>query len=334
MNSRSKLLALTTFAFVSVCVAFSANASQIDASVDTYVVRPTAVAAQADAPAPATLLGVSSVGERFCNALHCVVLTGTSAHRNALEALEKQGRIAVEALPDAHTLLFQKSRYDAATLTFERDFPGRFDVDGVSEMAQVVVVFKSYPERGWLDQVEALGVIALEPVPVMGYAVYGPRKVLTTVQKQLPFVYSVTEIPAGLKRFNVDDPPEGDDLGPALTTVTMVTKARDLVTSLMNSASGAAAALVYRSGTSEAYVARLSLADAYGLSSLPEVLSVSRETVRSGPSDERSNRIVAGASKPRGRPGPRPSARTSEHRGTGTDTSDSSPASGSTSAIK
>jgi hypothetical protein len=294
MNSRSKLFVLTILTFAGVCFALSAGASQIDATIDTYVVRPATGAAQADAPAPATLLGISSVGERFCNALHCVVLTGTSAHRNALEALEKEGRIAVEALPEAHTLFFQKSRYDATAHAFERDFPGRFDVAGTSEMAQFAVVFKSYPERSWLDQVEALGVIALEPIPVMGYAVYGPRKVLATLGKQLPFVYSVAEIPTGIKRFNVDDPPEGDDLGPAMTTVTMVTKARDLVEGLMNSASGTQPALVYRSGTSEAYVARLSLADAYGLSALPEVLSVSRETVRGGPSDERSNRLVAG----------------------------------------
>ncbi len=222
------------------------------------------------------------------------MLTHTSDERNALEALEKQGLVSVEAVRDAHALLFQKSRYDAVTQTFERDFPGRFDVDAISEMAQVVVVFKSYPERSWLDQLQALGAVTLEPVPVMGYAVYGPRKILATLGKQFPFVYSVAEIPSGLKRFNVDDPPEGDDGGPALTTVAMVTKKRDLITSLMSSASGAPPALVYQSGTSEAYVARLPLSDAYGLSSLPEVLSVSRETVRSFPSDERSNRIMGG----------------------------------------
>lgn len=295
MNSRLKLFVSTILVIVCAGGAFSAGASQIDAAIDTYVVRPApSVAAQGNAPAPATLLGASSVGERFCNALHCVVLSSTSGQRNALEALERQGLISVEAVPDAHSLLFQKSRYDAATQTFARDFPGRFDVNGLSEMAQVVVVFKSYPERSWLDQLEALGVVALEPVPVMGYTVYGPRNILTTLGKQFSFVYSVAEIPAGLKRFNVDDPPQGDDGAPALTTVTMVTKTRGLITSLMNSASGGPPALVYRSGTSEAYVARLPLADAYGLSALPEVLSVSRETVRGGPSDERSNRIVAG----------------------------------------
>jgi hypothetical protein len=294
MNGRSKLFVLTILTFAGVCFALSAGASQIDATIDTYVVRPASVAAQAVAPAPATLLGTFAVGQRFCNALHCVVLTSTTDQRNSLEALEKQGLVSVEAVPDAHKLFFQKAHYDAAANAFEGDFPGRFDVSGGSEMAQFVLIFKSYPERGWLDQLEALGLVALEPVPVMGYTVYGPRKIIATLGKQFPFVYATLEVPSGLKRFNIDNPPEGDDLGPALTTVTMVTKTRNLITSLMSSASGTPVALVYRSGTSEAYAARLTLADSYGLSSLPEILSVYRETVKSGPSDERSNRLVAG----------------------------------------
>ncbi len=294
MKRHSKHLVIAALALAGVSAAFSAGASQIDASVDTYVVRATAVVPQAESAAPAALLGASSVGERFCNALHCVVFTSSSDQRNSLEVLEKQGRISVEALPDAHTLLFQKSTYDSATGAFDREFPGRLDINGTGDMAQVVIIFKSHPERTWLDQLEALGLVALEPVPVMGYTVYGPRKIIATLRKQFSFVYAVAEVPAGLKRFNIDNPPEGDDLGPALTTVTMVTKARDLVTGLLSSASGATPALVYRSGTSEAYASRLTLADSYGLSSLPEVLSVSRETAKSGPSDERSNRLVAG----------------------------------------
>lgn len=269
------------------------GATQIVSNVDTYVVRSVTWPVSKAPVRPETLLG-AAVGERFCNALRCVVVAKSGENKAALQTLENGGAINVEPLPDAHALFFQKSRFDAASATFDRDFPGRLEPVAASDMIQVVVVFKSYPERAWLDQIEALGLTALEPVPAMGFSLYGSRAVIATLEARFPFVYSVVSLPPGLKRFNVDDPPKTDDLGPARTTVVMVTKARDVVIGLMTSAAGSRPSLVFRTGASEAYAGRFSLSDALAFSALPEVLSVYRETVPSGPSDERSSRIVAG----------------------------------------
>lgn len=292
MNGRSKLFVFTIFTFAGFFFAFSVAASQIDATIDTYVVRPApAVAAQVAAPAPATLLGVSSVGERFCNALHCVVLTGTSAHRNALEALEKQGRIAVEALPDAHRVFFQHATYDSQPGAFDRDFPGRLDVGASGSVGLFVIVFKSYPERSWLDRLEQAGLIALEPAQTMAYYFYGPRTSMATAAKRFSFVFSVVEVPTGIKRFNVDSFSDGD--APEPTVVVAVSAKQDLVLGILRSASGEDPVPVYQTGSVAAFSVPLSRVDALNVSALPEVLSVTRGG-HAGPSDERTNRVVGG----------------------------------------
>ena len=66
------------------------------------------------------------------------------------------------------------------------------------------------------------------------------------------------------------------------------------MTDLLRSASGQEPVLGYRTGPIETYTAAISRAEAITLSMYPEVMSISRDTLQGGPSDERVNRIIAG----------------------------------------
>ncbi len=255
---------------------------------------PTNAAGVAPGP-PELLLRGQDVGESFCNPLHCIVVTKGAAQVGLLRAMEAQKKATLEPLPDAHTLFFRNAQYDAAKSTYDRDFAGKSEVGFPTKMGQYVAVFKSYPQRAWLDELEKLGITAMEPVPSMGYYIYGPKDVIAKLPTRFSsFIHSIVEVPAGIKRTNVDVLSAKDDGGPASTTVALVAKAKDSVLDLLKSASGAKPWLVYSTGSIEAYGAILTREDALTFSVLPEVVDVSRNTLPGGPSDERSNRIIAG----------------------------------------
>ncbi len=260
--------------------------------VDTFAVR-LGHAAPPLASGPASALDEQSVGNTYCYAQHCIVYAGTLAQGNALRALEAKGLVTLEPLPDAHRVFFQHSTFDAQSGSFNRDFPGRLDSPVNGESGLFAVVFKSFPERAWLDELEHAGAIALEPIQTMAYYVYGPRAMMTALPKTFGFIYAVSEIPAGIKRFHVDFRSAGDDDGPSPTVVAVVAAKRDLVLGLLRSAAGKEPSGAYRTGPVEAFTAELSREDALSLSALPEVVFVERET-QGAPSDERSSRIIGG----------------------------------------
>lgn len=253
----------------------------------TFAVRP----AHGLTAGPEELLANNAVGDRFCYSSHCIVRASTVAQVAALEELHKNGRIDLEPLPEADQLLFANATYDVSTNSYDRAFPGLEDEIEPSGVGSFVVVFKSYPEQSWLDTLRSRGLAVLEPMPAMGYGVYGDRDDIQSLPRLLPYVVSTLELPPGIKRLNLDEPLGlPDEPGP--TTFVVPTDAASSVLALFSTWK-VPPARAYSTGSTVAYTASLCRADAILLSRRPEILSIARE--RPGhPSDERTNRIIGG----------------------------------------
>ncbi len=261
----------------------------------TFVVRsgPKATVARV-APAPADIIAGQAVGEQFCNALQCVVFTSAPAQIAALTSLQSQGLVTLEPLPDARKIYFAKSLYDADTDAFEADFPGRTETTPLLSNALFAVVFKAWPERAWIDALEKAGLQPVAPMQSMAWLLYGPRSAISQLPKRFSTIYKTTDLPAGLKRFNLDTREAGDDDGPQWTYVHVVAAASETVAGLLRTQGGTEPGIIDRTPTVISYTSLLTRQEAIDFASFPEVLSVRRMSRTGGPSDERSNRIVGG----------------------------------------
>jgi len=211
-----------------------------------------------------------------------------------LRDLESRQVIELEPLPDAHRVFFRASTYDARAAEFETDYPGREDAVRQNDVDAFVVVFKAHPDEEWVGSIEKAGLTPLESIQTMGFLFYGPRVVAEALTKRFPYVYAVADIPPAVRRRNLDDPQLKDPDSPETTTVVVVTEAKDVVLQALTSTAGSAPTLLYRTGPLEAYSVTISLHDAQTLSLFPEVVSISRHTNPTIPSDERYNRLIAG----------------------------------------
>ncbi len=243
---------------------------------------------------PAAALGTAAVGESFCNDGYCTVLPATPAHRDVLAKLERAGTITLEALPDANKLFLQRATWDGDRRAFDADFALGAETVSATSAAQAYVVFKAPVEPAWIKALEARGVKCLEPIPTQGYLTFGSRETFESLVRTLPFVRDVVEVPAGVKRFNLDTRSEGDDDGPAPTTVTVVAAEQAFVADILRSTAGRDVPTVGSTGTTTTLSAELTRQEGINLADFPEVVSVRRDTIPGAPSDERSNRIVAG----------------------------------------
>ncbi len=271
------LLALSTMGLT----ASAANAT-------TYVARRGSSAAKIEWKA-----ALSSIGpEIFCNDEYCVV-TASEEGEIALGILEKDRVVTLEELPAARKLFFQQATFDVNRGAFDRAFSGDRELGSSDTFGQYVLVFKTYPQAEWLTELETAGVVPLHPIRTMGFLVFGPRASIKALTESMKAVLAVVEVPAGLKRLRFDRWDSGADARlPVL--VEIVTAKRDFMLDVLLSVHGRSTPLAYRTGATEAYRALLTLPDAMALSSFPEVVSLSVAGLHGGPSDERSNRIVAG----------------------------------------
>jgi len=266
-------------------------AAQNVKSVNTFVVWPGSVAA---APALDAAQDLASM-EHFCQGTLCVALPRTAAEHAALLALETHGFVSLEALPDAHKIVFAKATYDADTDSFDADFPGRTELDTVSAMSQWSVIFKAFPDPAWRKDIEGAGFHLGEPMGAMAYQLYGPRDSLASLRARAPYIAALAEVPHGIKRFDVDIPRPGDEAGgPAPTTVVIFDVPDSPAHAALVTKAGAEPPVVFTTGATVAYHATLTRDEGLYLSTFPEVIAVERQTARAVPSDERSNRIVAG----------------------------------------
>jgi len=130
----------------------------------------------------------------------------------------------------------------------------------------------------------------------MTYQVYGPRDGIDAILQRATYVVSALEIPHGIKRHLIDDPLPGDETDrPAFTTVVLLNVPGSPTYRLLERSLGRTPPIVYDTGLTVAYGVVLTRSDATYLSSFPDVISVAREVSVAAPSDERSNRVVAGA---------------------------------------
>ncbi len=265
--------------------------SAFPAGAETWAVRS---AANGGMDAVAPILADRAVGQTFCTDTHCIVQTRTPEERAALVGLVSGRLVVLEELPDARRLFFQKATYDSGLAKFDKTFPGQDEVDRTGPIGQFAVIFRSHPTEEWLKEIERAGLIPVEPIPAMGYLVYGPREPLRRLAGVSPWIEAVVDIPAGLKRFRLDEAAPEDD-GEAISTSVAVVEVPDsFAMRLLDEATSGRYAQAMRMGALLTYSARLTRAQATVLSSLPEVVSVHRHTERWEPADERSNRIVLG----------------------------------------
>lgn len=240
---------------------------------------------------PESIIANHALGDTYCYSSHCIVRSTTAAQAAVLDGLTRARRVIVELLPEADLLLFANATYNVTSGTFDHVIPGLDEAITPSSVGSFVVVFKSYPEQAWLDTLRAKGLAVLEPLPTMGYGVYGDRSVIQSLPHLLPYVVSTLELPPGIKRLHLDSPIGTAD-GPVPTTFVMPAVAEPSVLALFSTWQ-VPPTRAYATGSTVAYTAALTRADAIQLSRLPEVLSIARE-LPGHPSDERSNRIIGG----------------------------------------
>ena len=285
-------------------LALSLVAIAAPAVSETYVVRSAADGRQ-DAVGP--LLAGRGVGQPFCTETHCIVVTRNSVERAALSDLVLRRIIVLEHLADARRLFFQKATYDADLEAFDRPFPGRMEVDRGSGIGQYAVIFKAYPTAEWLKEIEEAGLTPVEPLPAMGYLVYGPREPLEKLVARVSHINGILDIPAGLKRFNLDLVSPGDYDGATPTSVSAVDVADSPARRFLEEAASGKIAVAMKTGVLVTWSVRLTRAQAISASRFPEVVAVRRNTRRWAPADERSNRLVLGAWQQPGSSWPPPS---------------------------
>lgn len=262
------------------------------ANAETFAVRKARTASatvQVDAA-----LRDAGLAERWCNPSHCVVVADTPELADRLRSLERPDLLALEKLPEARKLFFARGTYDADTRVLDSSVPGLSELPAQSPQALFAVVFKSYPESGWLAELEGMGLVPLEPVPSMGYLVWGSRATVSSLKGSRPWVHDVFELPAGLKRFRVDAVPAGDPGGPSSTVVTLVDAAGSAALDELRRLSTRPVNKVFTTGRLTDYSAYLTPEQGIEVSRRPDVLAVSRQPLGAVLADERSNRIIGG----------------------------------------
>ena len=268
------------------------GASPEPAAVRTYIVRPAGATASDALQQTSALRAI----ERYCSGEHCVALPRDAAERAALAEMESAGLATIEPFPQARQIDFAKATYDVDARSFRADFPGRTEVDAFSAFGQWALVFKSFLRAEWKTDLEAEGLFLGEPLGPMAYLAYGPRDGIDTILQRATYVVSALEIPHGIKRKFIDDPlPDDETDRPAFTTVVLFNVPESPTYRLLEQSLGRTPPIVYDTGLTVAYGVVLTRSDATYLSSFPDVISIAREVSEAVPSDERSNRVVAGA---------------------------------------
>ncbi|MDL1950028.1 hypothetical protein FBQ97_09480 [Acidobacteria bacterium ACD] len=250
-----------------------------------------------DAPATPTaeqILRDNGFPDFWCYPTHCVVSVDDAVLSERLQGLDRPDMLELEPLPDARRVFFARGTWDAETRAIDSAVPGLDEVPSSSPTSLFVVVFKAFSETGWIAELRGLGLVPLEPMPQMGYKVWGPRAVVASLPGGRRHVRTVYEVPAGLKRFRVDTLPSGDAGGPAVTHVHVVDAAASDVVNLLASLSPRPPAKALRTGTVTAWSVLLTPPQAIDLSRRGDVVAVARETLPVEPSDERTNRIIGG----------------------------------------
>ncbi|MCE7958799.1 MAG: hypothetical protein DYH06_12840 [Acidobacteria bacterium ACB2] len=251
----------------------------------------------ADAPATPTaeqILRDNGFPDIWCYPTHCVVSADDAVLSERLRGLDRPDMLELEPLPDARRVFFARGTWDAETRAVDSTVPGLSEVPWSSPTSLFVVVFKAFPEPGWIAELRGLGLVPLEPMPQMGYMVWGSRAVVASLPVGRRHVRTVYEVPAGLKRFRVDTLPRGDAGGPAVTHVHVVDAAGSDVVNLLASLSLRPPSQALRTGTASAWSVLLTPRQAIDLSRRGDVVAVARETFPVEPSDERTNRIIGG----------------------------------------
>ena len=266
-----------------------AAASQAQAEVWELRISPTA----AKGTTPKGLLGKDFRGEAFCMAGACVLSTTSDVDFASLGPIRSNPLAVLTPLPDARKVYFQKGTYDAELGRFETDFEGARETADSGAIGQFVVVFKGYPEPRWLEEIRNAGLSVLEPLPPMGYGVYGLRSAVDNLAKSKAYIYRVADIPPGARRFGLQaEPSEGPD-HPTSAVIVAVEVMAPFIAERLRELTGAEPTRVYTTGSQTAFTAELTLSQIRALSRLPEVTAAYRTTMV-GPSDERATKIVSG----------------------------------------
>lgn len=247
----------------------------------------------ANGTTPKGLLGTGFQGEAFCSAGGCVLSTNSDAESASLGPIRSHPHAVLTPLPDARKIYFQKGTYDAELGRFENDFEGVRETAESGAVGQFVVVFKGYPDPRWLEDIRNAGLSVLEPLPPMGYGVYGLRSALDDLAKSKSYIFRVADIPPGARRFGLppESPEESDR--PSSAVVVSVEVMAPFVAGKIGELTGTEPTRVYTTGSETAFAAELTSSQIRALSRLPEVTAAYRTTTP-GPSDERANKIVSG----------------------------------------
>ncbi len=257
------------------------------APADVFVVR----ARPGAALSVEASLSTKAVGEKFCKPLHCIVTTRVPLETAALNALRVAGAVELEPLPDAHKVMFANAIFDGDAGTYSKDFPGKAELPTTGSSALYAVMFKALPEAEWLNEIIALGGVPVAFMPSMSYLVYGPRSLKAKLASK-DYVFRVEEAPAGIKRSGLDDAGMGgsDEIQ---TLVSIVNVSSSNVKDRISKSHGGTPPSARKDGFLETLEARMTHSEALALSRLPEVMFIARSR-EAKPSDERSNRIIAG----------------------------------------
>ena len=105
---------------------------------------------------------------------------------------------------------------------FKTDLEGAQETGESRAIGQFVVVFEGYPEPEWLEDIRNAGLSVLEPLPPMGYGVYGLRSALDDLAKTKKYIYRVADIPPGARRFGLPDQATGAADSPSSAVVVAV----------------------------------------------------------------------------------------------------------------
>jgi len=242
---------------------------------------------------PMGLLGKEFKGETFCTAGVCVLSTTSGAESASLSPIRSNPHAVLTPLPDARKIYFQKGTYDAELGRFETDFEGARETAESGAIGQFVVVFKGYPDPRWLEDLRNAGLAVLEPLPPMGYGVYGLRSAIDDLAKSKPYIFHVADIPPGARRFGLTAEASEAADRPSSAVVVAVEVMAPFIAGKLRELTSAEPSRIYTTGSQTAFAAELTSSQIRALSRLPEVTAAYRTTTP-GPSDERANRIVSG----------------------------------------
>ncbi|MBK9966606.1 MAG: S8 family serine peptidase [Holophagales bacterium] len=263
-----------------------------DALAGTLVIRSGKSPVEAVLKDTPELVGI----EQYCQNGQCIVLPRSGAELEALRALEKAGEVELEPFPDARRIYFAKATYDADAGAFDAQFHGSAEVGGPSALGQWAVILKAFLSPAWQKDFENAGFFLGDSLGPVAYQLFGLTEALQALLTRVPYIAATVPIPHGIKRFRVDEPLPGDEDGAsAPTTVAIFALEESPARTLLERREGLPLSVVYTSKKTVAYRASLTRDEALYLSTFPDVVAVMRETATASPSDERSNRIIAGA---------------------------------------